>query len=100
MPLPAFVPRPRPAKPDGAEQAEDGASAEWSDWVPPAEQELWHYQPPDETPPDPPKGQWWSGWLPDPRHRHQYRFFDGVNWTDHVADDGVAGIDPVIHHRS
>ena len=35
-----------------------------------------------------------SGWLPDPFGRHQYRWWDGARWTDQVADDGVAGLDP------
>ena len=34
-----------------------------------------------------------SGWQTDPWHRHQSRFFDGHQWTEHVADGGVASID-------
>lgn len=34
-------------------------------------------------------------WLPDPTGRHQYRWWDGENWTDQVADDGVQSVDPV-----
>ena len=33
-------------------------------------------------------------WLPDPTGRHQYRWWDGDQWTHHVADDGVAKSDP------
>lgn len=33
-------------------------------------------------------------WQPDPTGRHQYRYWDGSTWTDHVADDGVATSDP------
>lgn len=33
------------------------------------------------------------GWRTDPWQRHQVRFFDGVRWTEHVADAGLAGID-------
>jgi hypothetical protein len=55
----------------------------------------WQYQPIKEAPPPAPKGQWWAGWLPDPRGRHEFRYWDGTNWTDHVADSGLAGIDPV-----
>ncbi len=33
-------------------------------------------------------------WAPDPTGRHQWRWWCGVAWTDHVADDGVAGEDP------
>jgi hypothetical protein len=29
-----------------------------------------------------------AGWFEDPDGRHQYRFWDGTAWTDHVADDG------------
>ncbi len=36
-----------------------------------------------------------AGWHPDPRGRHQQRYWDGSAWTDHVADAGVATIDPV-----
>ena len=32
------------------------------------------------------------GWEPDPTGRHQYRYFDGAAWTDHVAD-GDAAVD-------
>jgi uncharacterized protein YxjI len=34
-------------------------------------------------------------WYPDPTGRHQLRYWDGAVWTDHVADDGTAGNDPV-----
>lgn len=34
-----------------------------------------------------------GGWHADPYGRHQHRFHDGVQWTDHVADHGIAGID-------
>ncbi len=36
-----------------------------------------------------------AGWHPDPVGRHQYRYWDGNGWTSHVADNGVAAIDPV-----
>jgi len=36
-----------------------------------------------------------SGWFADPARRHQARFWDGTAWTDHVADNGVAGLDPL-----
>lgn len=35
-----------------------------------------------------------GGWHPDPTGRHQTRYFDGVSWTAHVSDNGVAGVDP------
>jgi hypothetical protein len=36
-----------------------------------------------------------AGWLADSTGRHQYRYWDGTQWTDHVADDGVAALDPL-----
>lgn len=36
-----------------------------------------------------------SSWEPDPTGRHQYRWWDGEQWTDQVADDGVQSVDPV-----
>jgi len=36
------------------------------------------------------------GWVRDPSGRYHQRFFDGTNWTDHVADEyGRRGLDPV-----
>jgi len=29
-----------------------------------------------------------SGWYPDPRGRHEIRYWDGEQWTEHVSDDG------------
>lgn len=34
-----------------------------------------------------------ADWYPDPRKRHQLRYWDGKAWTAHVADDGVTGSD-------
>jgi uncharacterized membrane protein YhaH (DUF805 family) len=36
-----------------------------------------------------------ANWYADPGGRHQYRYFDGTQWTDHVADGGRAGLDPL-----
>ena len=36
-----------------------------------------------------------AGWHPDPRGRHEHRYWDGTQWTDHVADQGRMSIDPV-----
>ena len=33
-------------------------------------------------------------WHPDPTGRHEYRYWRG-EWTDDVADDGVAAVDPL-----
>ena len=35
-------------------------------------------------------------WHPDPAGRHQYRYWDGRSWTDHVADNGQQAIDPLV----
>ncbi len=36
-----------------------------------------------------------AAWHPDPLGRHQYRYWDGERWTDHVADDGRTSTDPI-----
>jgi hypothetical protein len=36
-----------------------------------------------------------AGWYGDPLSRHQHRYFDGAQWTAHVADQGVQGVDPL-----
>jgi hypothetical protein len=35
-----------------------------------------------------------GSWLVDPTRRHQYRWFDGGQWTDQVSDHGVRTVDP------
>lgn len=34
-------------------------------------------------------------WMNDPTGRHQYRYWDGANWTENVYDAGVESRDPV-----
>ena len=34
-------------------------------------------------------------WHPDPTGRHQYRYWDGTCWTEHVADDGLSSTDAI-----
>lgn len=34
-------------------------------------------------------------WESDPTSRHQYRWWDGEKWTEHVADDGIQSLDPL-----
>ena len=36
-----------------------------------------------------------QAWHPDPGGRHQYRYWDGQAWTDHVSDNGLATVDPL-----
>jgi hypothetical protein len=35
-----------------------------------------------------------ASWQTDPTGRHSHRYWDGTRWTEHVADGGVAAIDP------
>jgi hypothetical protein len=34
------------------------------------------------------------GWLVDPSGRHEKRYWSGSEWSEHVTDGGVPGIDP------
>jgi hypothetical protein len=36
-----------------------------------------------------------AGWFPDPMQRHEMRYWDGTEWTEHIADGGQPGVDPV-----
>jgi hypothetical protein len=36
-----------------------------------------------------------AAWHPDPTSAHEYRWWDGTRWTEHVADGGQASIDPL-----
>jgi uncharacterized protein YxjI len=36
-----------------------------------------------------------ANWYPDPKGRHQLRYWDGSNWTDHVSTNGTTGTDPL-----
>ncbi len=33
-------------------------------------------------------------WYPDPWGRHEHRYYDGQNWTEHVASHGRQAVDP------
>jgi hypothetical protein len=35
------------------------------------------------------------GWYTDPLGAHEHRYWDETGWTDHVADGGVVGLDPL-----
>ncbi len=39
-------------------------------------------------------------WLRDPFFKHDYRYWSGSEWTEHVTDDGVPSIDPPPDHPS
>ena len=43
----------------------------------------------------PEAANWPPGWFRDPTGRHDHRWWDGAAWTGHVADAGVAGVDPL-----
>lgn len=32
-------------------------------------------------------------WYPDPHGRHEYRYWDGTTWTDHVSNGGIQQVD-------
>lgn len=40
-------------------------------------------------------GQAPANWYPDPMGRHEYRWFDGTQWTDQVSSHGRSSVDPV-----
>jgi hypothetical protein len=37
-----------------------------------------------------------AGWYPDPGQRQELRYWDGLQWTDHVVSAGKPGMDPVV----
>ena len=37
-----------------------------------------------------------AGWYADPLGRHQMRYFDGAQWTEHVSSNGRTAVDPPI----
>ncbi|MDN5746875.1 MAG: DUF2510 domain-containing protein, partial [Nocardioidaceae bacterium] len=37
-----------------------------------------------------------AAWHPDPTGRHELRYWDGNQWTEHVADQGVQSTSPVV----
>ncbi len=36
-----------------------------------------------------------AGWHPDPEGRHELRYWNGVDWSEHVSDGGVTAVDPL-----
>jgi hypothetical protein len=36
-----------------------------------------------------------ASWLPDPTGAHELRFWNGVDWTEHVSDQGTTDHDPL-----
>jgi len=41
-----------------------------------------------------------AAWHPDPTDRHQLRYWDGQEWTEHVSDHGVPSIDADLTKKS
>ncbi len=37
-----------------------------------------------------------AAWFPDPFRRHEFRYWDGIQWTPHVASRGRSGFDAPI----
>jgi uncharacterized protein YxjI len=37
-----------------------------------------------------------ANWYADPFGRHELRYFDGANWTEHVSSHGRAAVDPPV----
>jgi Protein of unknown function (DUF2510) len=37
-----------------------------------------------------------AAWYPDPLHRHEFRYWEGKKWTEHVADAGRASVDDAL----
>jgi len=37
-----------------------------------------------------------ANWYPDPAGRHEFRYFDGRVWTEHISNAGIRGTDPPI----
>ncbi|HUC36123.1 MAG TPA: DUF2510 domain-containing protein [Acidimicrobiales bacterium] len=35
-------------------------------------------------------------WQPDPSRRHEFRYWDGTRWTEHVSDAGQQATDPPV----
>ena len=41
-----------------------------------------------------------AAWHPDPTGRHQLRYWDGQDWTEHVSDHGIPAIDADLTKKS
>jgi uncharacterized protein YxjI len=49
------------------------------------------YGPPHQPAPTAP-----AGWFADPLGRHEMRYYDGLQWTEHVSSHGRTSIDPPV----
>jgi uncharacterized protein YxjI len=41
-----------------------------------------------------------ANWYPDPVGRHELRYYDGSQWTEHVSSGGKQGVDPLVAPRA
>jgi hypothetical protein len=63
-------------------------------WSPPSVQPLFpNVQPVGVGEPAPLPGPPAAAWHADPAARHQFRYWDGATWTEHVSDNGVVSTD-------
>ena len=53
------------------------------------------YGPPQQQQPPTPSASP-AGWYADPLGRHQLRYYDGAQWTEHVSSNGQTSIDPPV----
>lgn len=91
-PTPAAAPwQPAPVPPSAPWQAEPQPAQPPQ----PAPQPAFQGAPPQPTSAMPPPGLPPAGWHPDPSRRHWWRWWDGQDWTEHVADGGPPSIDPL-----
>lgn len=37
-----------------------------------------------------------ADWYPDPSRRFEFRYWNGTDWTEHVARDGRQSVDPPV----
>jgi uncharacterized protein YxjI len=47
-------------------------------------------------PPQQPAQSYQPGWYADPLGRHELRYFDGAQWTEHVSSHGRQAVDPPL----
>jgi hypothetical protein len=41
-----------------------------------------------------------AGWFADPVGLHQLRYYSGGHWTEHVSDNGITGVEPLVSPRT
>ncbi len=53
------------------------------------------FNPPPNQPPSAPSASP-AAWYADPLGRHEFRYYDGAQWTEHVSSHGRTSIDPPV----